>query len=101
MNVLFCLLRKIIAFKKMNKRIEYSTFPYEIIYHELGYENSTKINKFKLRQRIKAILDAWKGSTIGDIKLTDYKENKRGDEKRWKTEKIEDRQQNEPDTTDS
>lgn len=77
MNVLFCLLRKIIAFKKMNTRIASSTFLYETIYHELGYENATKINKFKLRQRIKAILDAWKGSTLGDIKLNDYKENKK------------------------
>ena len=72
MDVLFYLLRKIIANNKLSQTIKYET-----IYRELEYANASKKTRFKLRQRIKMILDAWKGSAFRDIKLTDYKETKR------------------------
>ena len=57
----------------MDKRIKYET-----IYNEFEYNDSTKNNKFKLRKKIKTILDEWKGSKVGAIKFIDYQEIKRG-----------------------
>lgn len=73
MMLLYYLLRRIIALKSISNRIKYDT-----IYHEFGYDNATKQSKFKLRKKIKEILDAWKGSLFGDIEFIDYEEKKHG-----------------------
>lgn len=58
MKILFYLLRKIIALNLLSKRIKYDK-----IYHNLEYDNTTRMNKFHLRKKIKEILDVWKGLT--------------------------------------
>lgn len=73
MTLLYYLLRRIIALKSISNRIKYET-----IYHELGYDSATKQKKLKIRKKVKEILDAWKGSLFGNIKLIDYKEEKSG-----------------------
>ena len=73
MTLLYYLLRRIIALKSISNHIKYET-----IYHELGYDSATKQKKLKIRKKVKEILDAWKGSLFGDMKLIDYKEEKYG-----------------------
>lgn len=71
--LLYYLLRRIIALKSLQNKIKYET-----LYHEFGYDNAPRKNKFDLRKRAKAILDSWKGVIFGDIQLIDYTEEKDG-----------------------
>ena len=73
MMLLYYLLRRIIALKSLQNKIKYET-----LYHEFGYDNAPRKNKFDLRKRAKAILDSWKGVIFGDIQLIDYTEEKDG-----------------------
>ena len=73
MEILYYLIRKILTLSNTNTSIKY-----EILYHDLGYDDATSINKFKLRRRIKAILNALKNSVLGNRTLIDYQEMKKG-----------------------
>ena len=73
MTLLHYLLRRIIAVKSLSNAIKYDT-----LYHDFGYEEAGKQYKLFFRKKIKAILDAWKGSIFGDIKFLDYSEKKLG-----------------------
>ena len=73
MSLLFYLIRRIVALKSISSRIRYDT-----LYHDFGYDNTTKQNKLKFRKRIKNILDDWKGHKFGDIEFVDYTEEKKG-----------------------
>ena len=73
MTLLYYLTRRIIAIKSTSKTIKYET-----LYHEFGYTDASKQHKYKFRERVKTILDAWKGATFGDIKFIDYEERSLG-----------------------
>lgn len=69
MTILYYLLRRIIALKSLSNIIKYET-----LYREFGYVDASRKEKFRLRERIKRILDSWKGAIFGDIKFIDYTE---------------------------
>ncbi len=73
MALLHYLLRRIVAVKSLSNAIKYET-----LYHELGKDDATRKVKFLVRENAKKILDAWKGSTFGDIKFIDYAEKSLG-----------------------
>lgn len=60
-------------FKSLTNKIKYET-----LYRDFGYSDAPRKNKFDLRKRAKAILDAWKGTIFGDIQFVRYTKEKEG-----------------------
>ena len=70
LTILYYLVRRIIALKRNMSHI----IKYETIYNELGYNDATRLKKFRIRECVKKILDAWKGLNFGDISFIGYTE---------------------------
>ena len=70
--LLHYLLRRITSLGKISTKINYDT-----LYHDLHSEENSALQKFKLRERAKKILDAWKNQQFGDIFFIGYEEIKK------------------------
>ena len=74
MMIAYYLMRRIIAMKSISNAIVYNT-----VYEFIGMSDASRVKKFRIRENIKKILESWKETTWGDIKILGFDEkNKRG-----------------------
>ena len=66
------LTRRIIALKSLSNAIVYDT-----VYDFLGMSDASRDQKYDIIKRIKKILESWKNTIWGDIKILDFEEKKK------------------------